>query len=1149
MNRLPFYIFAMVALLCFCVTRSAYAACAKVSIEILQELTIERTAFDAKLVVTNGIPDQSLQDIRVDVVVRDNSGNLKNDLFFVRTPTLSGIGGALDGSGSVIASGRGEAHWLIIPSPGAGYIEQDGAIKQIGVDYWVGATLTYTVNGQQENVAINPAKITVKPMPQLVLDYFMPSAVLGDNPFTTKVEAPVPYPLGVRVLNDGYGVANKLRIDSAQPKIVDNKQGLLIDFRLLGASVNDSAVTPSLSVNFGDLASKKVATAAWQMISTLSGRFVEFKTSFTHSSELGGEMTSLIRETNAHFLTHKVKVNLPGRDSKLDFLADVNDTTGAIFESEIPNGSTVMSAARTPVTVILPAAAPVRPTADKPAVALNLPTGNANGWIYTKMADPSQGMQKLKEVTRSDGVHLDPNNFWVDEGLDKDYKKNWTLQFIDYRADVNTTGAYTLTYTKPDVDTIAPTTTLIFDGPSVGTAPAYITPQTRLLLTATDNDGGSGVDAMYRKVSNLDSDFIPALPFNLTDAGDYTVQFYSTDRAGNVEAVTSATVKVIASAPTINGFTATPASFAPQSPKGVVASRTVGFVIKAASQASSLPVEIDIASGTTFQPGSVIRTLKGTATSGTDLHLDWDGKDISGKLVATGSYTARLKVSDGLDNLLDATAPSHTVTKDLTVTATEWFNAGALDPNPAADQQHPRISGTKVVWQDQRNGVWDIYIKDASSGSAASMRIPGTSAGRERPAMDGNFVVWQDQRNGGWEIYGYDLAAGQELAIATGTGDKQRPTVSGDWVAWQDYRNNNWDIFAKNIKTNEVIQVTNHERDQLHPVLFGTTLVWEDYRHGPGEVYAYDLVARTERQVAAGSADLFGPVVGGNIITWADRRNGQADIYTSTPARSGIRMTYGTGDHVQPALNADLLVFADYETSSNDPNLSFRVLSSGVGGRLVSDPARQEEPAVGTGIVVWQDTRDGKYQIYTAALQTESLPIEVSIKPGYNLIAAGSRLATASSTAAAFLTANKDALGVDRLLAYDHLHNTYTEANVSGGDFAITKGMGLTLYSTKAGALTVADAGETSTYTLLPGVNQIGLLAVPYGYSVYDLMKSLGLDNVQSVRRFDSDTGAWRSVVVRTGQGGNELIGSNFTVNPGDGLIITMKNRVDGWAP
>jgi beta propeller repeat protein len=1142
---------------------AAHAACAKVSIEILQELTLERVAFDAKLVITNGIPDQSLQDVRVDVVVRDFNGNVKNDVFFVRPPTLSGIGGALDGSGSVAPSGRGEAHWLIIPSPGAGYIEdQDGAIKQIGVDYLVGATLSYTINGLQETVPINPAKITVKPMPQLVLDYFMPYAVLGDDPFTPKVEPPIPYPLAVRILNDGYGLANNLKIDSAQPKIVDNKQGLLIDFRILGASVNDGPVSPSLTVNFGNLGSKKVGTAAWTMISTLSGHFIEFKTSFSHASELGGELTSLLRETNSHFLTHMVKVNLPGRDNKLDFLADLDNSGGYIYESEIPNGSTKMADAKTPVTVVLPSPAtdrpnPDRPTPDKPVVTLTLPTGTAVGWIYTKLDDPSQGMLKLLSVTRSDGVRLDTNNFWVDEGLDTlNHKKSWTLQFIDYRVDPNTTGVYTLAFTTPDVDMTPPSTELIFDGPAVGTAPTCITPKTRLVLTATDNDGGSGVDAMYRKVVGIDNDFIPALPFTLDSAGDTTstVQFYSTDRAGNVETTKSVSVKVIAAAPTIGSFNALPATFAPQAPRGVAAARTIDFAVTATSPVASLPVEIAIAPGTAFQADQVLRTLKGAAESGKVLHIAWDGKDASGKLVATGSYTARVKVSDGLDNLQDATAPSHTVTSDTTVTAAEWFVATALDPNPTADQLHPFISGTKVVWQDQRNGVWDIYVKDAVSGTAA--RIPGISSGRERPSIDGNIVVWQDQRSGGWEIYGYNLSTSTEFAIATGTGGKERPTVAGDWVAWQDQRSGNWDIWAKNISTSEVLQITSHERDQLHPRLNGSTLVWEDYRHGLGEVYAYDLTSRTERQVASGPADIFSPAVSGQTVVWADRRNSQADIFSLLPGRTATRLTYATGDHTQAALNGDLLVYTDYETSPDDPNLSFRVLSSGVGGRLISDPARQEEPAVGAGVVVWQDNRgtaenpDKHFQIYTAALQTESLPVEITLKPGFNLVAMGNRLVSVYDTAAKFLTAFKDTLGIERVLVFEPLHNSYTEATPATGDFAMTKGMALSIYTTKAGSLTVADPGESTTYALLPGSNQVGILSVPFGYSAYDLMNSLGFDNVLSVRRFDPETGLWRSVTVRDNQASKkELVGSNFPINSGDGVMVTMKNRVDGWTP
>jgi beta propeller repeat protein len=1113
---------------------------------ILQQLTVERVAFDAKLAVSNGIPDSALQNMRVDVIIKDGAGNVKNDIFFVRPPVLTGISGALDGTGSVAPASSGEAHWLIIPSPGAG--GQNAA----GTDYWVGATLSYTIGGTPETIPINPAKITVKPMPLLVLDYFMPYQVIGDNPFTPQVEPPVPYPLAVRVMNDGYGTAANLRIDSAQPKITDNKQGLLVDFKILGAAVNDGPVTPSLTVNFGDLPSKKGATASWQMISTLSGKFIEFKTTFTHASELGGDLTSLITATNPHYLTHMVRVNLPGRDNRLDFLGyDTNLTNNPqnlpqyILESEIPHGSTNMADAQSPVTVVLPVSAPARPTPTTPAVSLALPTG-ATGWIYTKMADPSQGLQKLTDVVRADGVHLDPHNFWIDQGLDANYKKTWTLQFIDYRGDASTPGSYTLVFAKPDADTTPPTTTLIFDGPATGTNPAYITPQTRLVLTATDNVGGSGVDGMFKKVVGQDNDFAPALPFNLTTAGSYTVQYYSTDLAGNAEATKSATVVVVDAAPTISSFTATPATFSPQAPRGVAAARTVDFVLTATSGVATLPVEIGIVQGDP-QTGQVVRTLKGTASPGTGLHLTWDGKDGNGKLLGIGTYTAKAKVSDGLDNPADPNAPVHTTTATTSLTVVEWFNASPVDLNPTADQLHPRVSGTNVVWQDMRNGRWDIYLKDLAGG--ASRLIPSPSPDRERPAMDGSIAVWQDYRNGNWDIYGYDLSTSTEFPICTASGDQTQPVISGNWVAWQDYRNGNWDIYAYNLTTRETVQVTSHERDQLHPAISGTTLIWEDYRNGAAEVYQYDLNARTETRITFDTVDQILPAAFGTTLAWTDLRNGQKDIYAYDPARGAIRLTYGQGDHSQAALAGSLVVYTDYEAGANDPNLSFLDLSSGAGGRLTSDPARQEEPAIATKAVVWQDNRDGKYQIYSAPFNTESVPIEAHLKQGFNLVVVGDALKSANPSASALIAGRGVDLGIKRLLLYDQSRNAYLEATAGGEDFSLVKGSGLVIYAGNPGTLKLAESGETASYTLFPGTNQIGILTVPYGYSAYDLMRSVGLANIQSVRRFDNTAGAWQTVSVRTTAAGNGLVGMNFVINPGDGLVITMKNRVDGWQP
>lgn len=1121
----------------------AIGACSNVKIEILQELTLERIAFDAKMVITNNVPDKDLTNIRVDVSIKDSDGNVKDAIFFTRISSVQNIA-AVDGTGTVRAATAAEIHWLIIPSSGAGGSVSTGQI------YWVGATLTYTVAGKQEVVTVNPDRIIVKPEPQLILDYFTPYEVLGDNPFTPQIEAPVPFPLAVRVLNAGYGPATSLKIESAQPKIVENNQGLLVSFKLLGSAVNDSAVSPSLSVPIGTLDSMNIATAYWEMIATLSGRITEFNATFSHASELGGEITSLLKETNTHYLTHRVKVNLPGRDNHLDFLGYSTDLSqnpdhlpDTIFESEIPGNTGKVEDAQSPVKVVTVVTPPARPTPSAPEVLLSLQTGTT-GWVYTRLSDPAQGLLQLLDVVRTDGVHLDPNNFWIQEGLDKNYKQIFTLNILDYWADAAAPGTYKLVYTQPAEDTIPPSTKLIFDGPAAGADPLYyVTPTTSIILLSTDNDGGSGVGQMFEKVNGIDTDFIPAYPFTIEDPGTYTLQYYSVDRAGNIEVTKTATIVVDNAAPTIQAFQASPSTISPYAPTGIAAARTTSFAIKATDDQSALQATIDIAKGSSFATTAVIRTIKTSITKDVQSTITWDAKDSVGILVPTGTYTARLSVTDGLDS---SPTYSHTATSTVQVTVADWFTGQPLDPNISGAQQHPKISGTRAVWQDNRSGSWQIYTRDTSAG--ASMAITTNSSDHQYPAIDGNIIVWQDSRNGNSDIYGYDLSTQQEFVICNDAGNQERPVIAGNWVAWQDDRNGNWDIYAYNLTTHEQVPITSHVRDQMHPAISGTMLAWEDYRHGLGEIYRYDLTGRVETRYTGDIYNQTLPGVSGGTFVWTDQRNNQRDIYYSPSQNNEIRVTYGTGDHSQAAILENVIVYTDYESGADNPNLSFYDTQSGIGALLTANPARQEEPALGNGVLVWQDDRDGISQIYWSPFTVEAVPISAEIKPGLNLIAVGDKLAKAYPTTSALIAAVPNGIVIDKIVGYNSQNGTYMDTSV-GADIALQKGMAVGLYANGSGSLEVGDSGETGVYTLLPGVNYVGMLVVPNGYTAYSLLEAIGFDNVQSVRRFNNQTGSWETASVRDAAGTKSAVGVNFVLRQGDGLIVNMKQRVDGWKP
>jgi hypothetical protein len=309
--------------------------CAQVKIQIEQEATLERQAFDAQMKIANGLDTAALESVGINVTFQDESGATvkatsdpadTSALFFIRIDRMSGID-KIDGNGRVAAATTAEIHWLIIPSPGAGGSTPAGKL------YLVGAALTYKLSGEAQTITVAPDPIFVKPLPKLALDYFLTKDVYSDDPFTVAVEPPEPFTLGVRIKNNGVAAARNVAIDSAQPKIVDNKQGLLVNFLITGGFVNDQAAGTSLLLRFGDIAPQAAAMGRWIMQSSLSGRFVDFKASFTHADDLGGVVTSILEQTNAHFLVKDVRVDVLGRDSVRDFLA-LDGNVLRVYESD-----------------------------------------------------------------------------------------------------------------------------------------------------------------------------------------------------------------------------------------------------------------------------------------------------------------------------------------------------------------------------------------------------------------------------------------------------------------------------------------------------------------------------------------------------------------------------------------------------------------------------------------------------------------------------------------------------------------------------------------------------------------------------------------------------------------------------------------------
>jgi hypothetical protein len=523
----------LVSLLALPAAHAQETVCARVKIEIKQELTLERQGFDAEMKINNTTDSGVIENVAVVIKVTDENGvpvtvtddpNNLTAKFFVRLSSKENIAN-VDGTGVVNPRTTSTINWLLIPAPGA------AGTSALGKKYLVGATLKYKFGGEDAVLEVDPDVITVKPLPLLTLDYFLTRDVEADDPLTSSVEPAEPFTLGVRVKNNGLATAKNLKIDSAQPKIVENTQGLLINFILTGSYLNDAPTQNSLLINFGDIAGNSSKMGRWIMQTTLAGKFTEFTARFTHADELGGALTSILQAANAHLLIRDVRVDAPGRDYVRDFLARDGDVI-RVYESD---GADTIVTDRSAVATL---------TASGNGYRLAFPA--TAGFAYVRLPDPFNGSKVLGAIVRSDAKQLAPENVWLSRTRNEQSKQwEYWVNFFD----VNTTGVYDSQFDAPPAAPKPPVLQFVADrtvqeGKQVSFVVEASSPDGKpVTISAAPLPSGATFTAQAPNAQT------PGLARSLFDwtpplksAGSYPVVFSATDGAQG--AARTATIKV-----------------------------------------------------------------------------------------------------------------------------------------------------------------------------------------------------------------------------------------------------------------------------------------------------------------------------------------------------------------------------------------------------------------------------------------------------------------------------------------------------------------------------------------------------------------------------------------------------------------------------
>ena len=331
-----------------------------------------------------------------------------------------------------------------------------------------------------------------------------------------------------------------------------------------------------------------------------------------------------------------------------------------------------------------------------------------------------------------------------------------------------------------------------------------------------------------------------------------------------------------------------------------------------------------------------------------------------------------------------------------------------------------------AVWHTGAAGSRDIYIARRAAGAnsfGAGTQITTNNADQHNPALavgakDKLYIVWQDNRNGDWDIYGSTSTNGRTWSAQrqiTDSNDNQiNPAIAIDsqstnraYVVWQDDRSGNEDIYvalsANAFLTNAVTRITSNTSDQTTPAIAIDSsntayVVWTDARNATTtDIYGASSGAWTNVPVVNKAANQSNPAIAvestGSVLhfAWVDQTAGDSDIYYASSDGLPAGPLTGTNliddnseaDQLSPAIAAagssddSLRVFVSWQDGRNSDTDLYMVQANAANRTNVlvgdgSSNSAQSEPAIGLDqydhpYLVWTDGRGANDEIYYAA--------------------------------------------------------------------------------------------------------------------------------------------------------------------------------------
>ena len=316
------------------------------------------------------------------------------------------------------------------------------------------------------------------------------------------------------------------------------------------------------------------------------------------------------------------------------------------------------------------------------------------------------------------------------------------------------------------VDPIPGTTDWLDDTPPVtaqtGADGDWHAGDVTISFAAADDFGGSGVD--YTEYQLDSGDWTPGDSVIVTGEGTHVVGYRSVDRAGNVESVNTATVRIDMTAPTVDLDT-----IAPQPWEVDAGPLTVAFTSNEAGRAS-----VEFFEGSSS--ANPVKTIEHAVAAAGPTSVSWDGQTQAGRSLEPGSYTARVSFRDlaGNEAVTSPVSAMFTVTaafSAITVTAPTGVTSQAQGESlPVTWTTNAAVSGGEFsLWLVSPSNGWyggKLVPADGAADYASSLALDVPVGAGYRV-----FVYYRASSADPWGVYGFaagtvDVTVGALSSIA-----------------------------------------------------------------------------------------------------------------------------------------------------------------------------------------------------------------------------------------------------------------------------------------------------------------------------------------------------------------------------------------------